>query len=124
MKKKYAFGRPGEVDKLRFPKGYDKGEGREKITTKGVIFEVELVQFIRRNDINHNGSIFKQVLNPPTLKHDHEIPNDLDDVEFSVKAYQGRGDVFARFQGEATYELETRSQLKEVKSNLIKHLVE
>ena len=47
-KKKYAFGRPGEVDKLIFPSGYKTGEGREKITSKGVIYEVELVKFIPR----------------------------------------------------------------------------
>lgn len=59
IKKKYGFGRPGEVDKLLFPKGYEKGPGRDKITTKGVIYEVELVKFIKRSDINHNGSMFK-----------------------------------------------------------------
>lgn len=60
MKKKYAFGRPGEIDKIKFPPGYETGEGRVKITSKSVIFEVELVKFIRRSDVNHNGAMFKQ----------------------------------------------------------------
>jgi len=89
-----------------------------------VIFEVELVKFIRRNDVNHNGSMFKQVLSPPELKHDHEVPCDLDDVEFTVKAYQGRGDVFQKYQGEATYEQESKCQFGDIKSNLVKHLIE
>ncbi len=43
MKSKYAFGRPGEVDKLLFPKAYASGERRAKLTSKKVIYEVELV---------------------------------------------------------------------------------
>ena len=62
IKKKYAFGRPGEVEKLIFPAGYTEGERREKLTSKAVIYEVELVKFIPRQDIEHNGSIFKQIL--------------------------------------------------------------
>jgi hypothetical protein len=62
IKRKYAFGRPGEVDKLRFPAAYSAGERREKLVSKNVIYEVELLQFIPRTDIDHNGSIFKQVL--------------------------------------------------------------
>jgi len=38
MKKKFAFGRPGEVDKLRFPKGFSTSEEdkerRGKLLTK------------------------------------------------------------------------------------------
>lgn len=43
MKQKYAFGRPGEIDKLVFPKAYASGERRAKLTSKKVIYEVELV---------------------------------------------------------------------------------
>jgi hypothetical protein len=66
IKRKYAFGRPGEVDKLRFPAAYSAGERREKLVSKNVIYEVELLQFIPRTDIDHNGSIFKQVLQQST----------------------------------------------------------
>ena len=43
IKKKFAFGRPGEVDKLAFPKDFGEGERRHKLVTKGVIYEVELL---------------------------------------------------------------------------------
>lgn len=84
IKKKYAFGRPGEVEKLTFPQGYEEGDRREKITTKAVIYEVELLQFIPRQDIEHNGSIFKQVLEPQTERYDHETPSNLDEVSATI----------------------------------------
>lgn len=63
MKKKFAFGRPGELDKLRFPIGYSTCEAdqarREKLLNKGVIYEVTLVDFVERNDIDQQGNIFK-----------------------------------------------------------------
>jgi len=46
IKKKYAFGRPGEVEKLIFPHAYSTGDRKNKLITKGVIYEVELVKFI------------------------------------------------------------------------------
>jgi hypothetical protein len=48
IKKRYAFGRPGEVDKLVFPPAYSAGERREKLVSKAVIYEVELLKFIQR----------------------------------------------------------------------------
>lgn len=80
IKRKYAFGRPGEVDKLVFPPNYTEGDRREKLISKAVIYEVELVKFILRQDIEHNGSIFKQTLTQPTDKHDIECPCELDDI--------------------------------------------
>jgi len=42
IKKKYGFGRPGEVDKLRFPKGFSQepqdAERREKLVNKAIIY--------------------------------------------------------------------------------------
>jgi hypothetical protein len=48
IKSKYGFGRPGEVDKLIFPPHYTEGDRKQKLTTKAVIYEVELVKFILR----------------------------------------------------------------------------
>jgi hypothetical protein len=123
-KKKYAFGRPGEIDKLVFPHGYDSGEGREKITSKGVIYEVELVKFVPRTDINHNGSVFKQQLSPPVIKHDHDVPCDLDDVRFTITGTQDRGDIFEPFQGEPSFNLDWEGSLKDVKIPLVYQMVE
>ena len=50
IQKKFGFGRPGEVDKLRFPPGFSESEEdnerRDKITSKGVIYEVTLVDWV------------------------------------------------------------------------------
>jgi len=46
IKKKFAFGRPGEVDKLDFPHEFRQGDRREKLVSKNVIYEVELLQFV------------------------------------------------------------------------------
>jgi hypothetical protein len=94
IKRIYAFGRPGEVEKLVFPNAYKEGDRRSKLTSKAVIYEVELVKFIVREDIDHNGSIFKQTITEPTNKHDVESPNELDDIKAVVQCYQDRGDVF------------------------------
>lgn len=59
IKKKFAFGRPGEVDKLRFPLGYSLSEAdaerRQKLLSKAVIYEVTLLDWEERVDIEANG---------------------------------------------------------------------
>jgi FKBP-type peptidyl-prolyl cis-trans isomerase 2 len=59
MKKKFAFGRPGAVDKLRFPKGFSEepedAERRTKLTTKSVIYEVTLIDWVERIDVDAQG---------------------------------------------------------------------
>ena len=63
IKKKFAFGRPGEVDALRFPPGYSTSEAdserRQKITSKAVIYEVTLVDFVVRQDMEANSKYYK-----------------------------------------------------------------
>ena len=80
---------------------YSTGERREKLVSKNVIYEVELVQFIPREDINHNGSVFKQTLSP---SKQIDTPGDLDEVSVHVTAFQHRGDVFAPFEGSVQFE--------------------
>ena len=70
IKKKFAYGRPGEVDKLDFPPEFVSGERRQKLLTKNVIYEVELLQFVQRLDIEGFGKIFKQIETKPD-KYDH-----------------------------------------------------
>jgi len=70
IKKKFAFGRPGEVEKLDFPFAFSSGERREKLVSKNVIYEVELLQFVQRLDIEGFGKVFKQVETKPD-KYEH-----------------------------------------------------
>jgi hypothetical protein len=70
IKKKFAFGRPGEVEKLDFPPEFKSGERREKLVSKNVIYEVELLQFVQRVDIEGFGKVFKQVeIKPDRYEH-------------------------------------------------------
>ncbi len=48
IKKKFAFGRPGEIDKLKFPPNCDI----EKLKSKAVIYQVTLLKMIARTDID------------------------------------------------------------------------
>lgn len=63
IKKKFAFGRPGEVEALRLPEGYSKAtfdhDRNEKLMTKAVIYEVTMVDFIVRQDMEANGKYYK-----------------------------------------------------------------
>lgn len=91
MKKKYAFGRPGEVDKLRFPKGFttepQDEERRQKLLTKSVIYEVHLIDWIERNDVDADGMIFKQLITK-ARRNEHEHATDhLDVACFDVRFY-------------------------------------
>ncbi len=42
IKKKYGFGRKENVDKLKFPAGYEEegSENRKRLMTKGLIYEI------------------------------------------------------------------------------------
>jgi hypothetical protein len=42
IKKKYGFGRKENVDKLKFPAGYEVegSENRKRLMTKGLIYEI------------------------------------------------------------------------------------
>jgi len=48
-----------------------------------VIYEVELLHFVQRLDVDGQGKIFKQV-EIKADKYDHQVPADLDDVDFTV----------------------------------------
>lgn len=54
IKKKFGFGRPGEVDKLQFPATAGV-EVVEKLKSKNVIYEVELIKMVQRIDVEGNG---------------------------------------------------------------------
>jgi hypothetical protein len=91
IKKKFAFGRPGEVEALRMPHGYSElpadAERIQKLKTKQVIYEVTLIDFVVRQDMEANGKYYKQVWKK-ARKNEFELPNTpLDEVVFSVKCF-------------------------------------
>jgi hypothetical protein len=77
--KKFAFGRPGEVDKLRFPVGYSDSEAdkerREKLLSKNIIYEVTLLDWIHRMDLDADTLVFKEFVKEAGKK-EYELPNE------------------------------------------------
>lgn len=88
IKKKYGFGRKENVDKLKFPKGYEEEgtENRNKLMSKGLIYEIQLVDWVERNDIDADGNFLKTFINKPSKK-DWEKPTDKDEVKLNIRMY-------------------------------------
>ena len=92
IQKKHGFGRIGEVDKLRFPRGFSESEEdaerRAKLTSKAVIYEVTLVDWVQRMDMEANGLMWKQTSVKPG-KREYELPNeDFDEVVYNMRLWQ------------------------------------
>jgi hypothetical protein len=90
--KKHAFGRIGEVDKLRFPRGYSTSEAdaerRAKLTSKAVIYEVTMIDWVERMDMEANGLMYKQVVKKADKK-EYELPNEeFDEVTYNMRLWQ------------------------------------
>ena len=79
IQKKFAFGRPGEVDKLRFPPGFsdseDDADRRAKLLSKAVIYEVTMLDWIERTDMEANSLIHKQYVEEASKK-EFELANE------------------------------------------------
>lgn len=84
IKRKYGFGRKENVDKLRFPVGYqEEGENRTRLMTKSIIYEVELVDFIERVDIEANGNLLKTFVTKPQSR-EWERPSEKDELTLTI----------------------------------------
>ena len=93
IKRKYGFGRKENVDKLKFPPGYEEeGENRQRLITKGIIYEVKLLDLVERIDIEANGNLLKSYIKKPPTK-EWERPSDRDEIHFSIKAYYDKEQV-------------------------------
>ena len=88
IKKKHGFGRPLRVEVLRFPTGWGEegSEKRKRLTGETIIYEVEMVDFIPRTDIEANGNFYKYIEEVPD-KSEWETPTDQDEikVDFEIK---------------------------------------
>jgi len=83
-KKKYGFGRKLQVEKLRFPPGFqEEGESRTRLLSKGVIYEVHLLDWTDRTDIDGNGCFLKTIVTPADYK-EYQKPTERDEVVITV----------------------------------------
>lgn len=87
IKRKYGFGRKENVDKLKFPLGYEEeGPKRERLMKKGIIYEVKLLDWVERVDIEANGNFLKTFIHKPESK-EWERPSDRDEISVSFKIF-------------------------------------
>ena len=122
IKKKFGFGRPGEVDKLAFPATAGV-ELVEKMKSKNVIYEVELMNMCQRIDVEGNGQMFKQQY-VRADRGNFERPNAAtDEVTVKCEIYQNKLDMFEEWQGETT-PFEYTGELKKIESPLMVKLIE
>lgn len=88
IKPKHGFGRPLRVEELNFPKGWEEGEKRKRLTGETIIYEVELVDYVRRQDLEANGNFLKY-LDEPAESHEWETPKDQDEIVLDIDFRQG-----------------------------------
>ena len=81
-KKMYGYGRKENIDKLIFPPGLDEAL-RQRLVTKGLIYEVKLLDWVDRADIDGKGNFLKTVVKAAPKK-EWELPADRDEVTFKV----------------------------------------
>ena len=104
IKKKYGFGRKLNTEALKFPVGYEEidSEKRKRLMTKGIIYEVRLVDWVERVDIEGDGVFLKTYLVKPVLK-EWEKPTEMDECVINVKAFYSTDDVFYTKENWSTY---------------------
>ena len=82
---------------MRFPPGFSleeqDAECRAKITSKAVIYEVTLLDYTERMDMEANTMFYKQSLNK-AKKSEFEMPNgELDEITVNMKIWQNKDEV-------------------------------
>lgn len=61
IKKSYHFSTTIDPEKLRIPKGWEEGDKLKRLQTKGIIYEIELIDWKIRDDITNDGQLVKFV---------------------------------------------------------------
>lgn len=77
---------------MRFPKGYEdpNSDNYKRLTTKGIIYEVKLLDWVERVDIEADGMFLKTYIHKPDKK-EWEKPTDRDEIAISVRIYYEEG---------------------------------
>lgn len=88
IKPKYGFGREDNGDKLKWPKGYEEleSENRKKLTSKGIIYEVKLLDWIEREDLEADGNFLKTFIQKGEKK-EWEKPTEIDEITINLRLF-------------------------------------
>lgn len=85
IKPKWAYGRPESQGLLRYPAGWDNPEGRETIGKRRVYFEVKLLDWCVKHDLDGDSSIIKSIFNKGI---GYDRPYNYDEFTIDLKIYQ------------------------------------
>ena len=115
--KKHGFGRTGELECLRFPRGFstseEDAERRTKLTTKGIIYDCTMVDWIERMDMEANGLMYKQTMVKPPKK-EYELPNEqYDECMYSMRIWQSPTDSLFDASEDFQFDLADEEEKKE-----------
>lgn len=87
IKKSLAYGRKEDLLKIKIPLAFEEeGPKREKLLSKGIIFEIKLHDWIEREDVNVDGNFLKRWINKPK-KREWEKAAEIDEFRVNLKAY-------------------------------------
>ncbi|TNV81229.1 hypothetical protein FGO68_gene13209 [Halteria grandinella] len=80
-KKRYGF-----KQNMRMPKGFEgESELRQRLLSKGIIYEVKLHEWVDRTDLLGDGCLLKRQIQDGNKK-DWEKPTDRDEIVFNLRA--------------------------------------
>jgi hypothetical protein len=82
IKPKSAFGHPDYQEQLQFPKGWDSGDKKATIMKRRTFYEVHLIDWVVRHDLDGDGILIKTIEEPGT---GYERCQEFDDIVIDLK---------------------------------------
>ncbi len=85
VKPKWGYARPEGQGILQYPQGWDTKEGRTMLQKRRIYYEVKLVDWEVRHDLDGDGMIIKTIHNKGV---GYDRPFEFDEMTLDVKTYQ------------------------------------
>jgi hypothetical protein len=84
VKPSWGYGCVKNKEKLAIPRGWTTEEKRKELETRRVFFNVKLVDWVVRHDINGDSLMVKSILKKG---QGYDRPSNYDEVTFDLKIY-------------------------------------
>lgn len=85
IKPKWAYGRLEQKGLIHYPQGWDTPEQIEVISKRRVYYELKLIDWAIRHDLDGDGLLIKTILNRGTGL---DRPFDFDEIKVDLKIFQ------------------------------------
>jgi hypothetical protein len=86
VKPKWGYGREDNKEALVYPEGWNTPEGREILQKRRLYYEVKLLDWSVKHDLDGDGMIIKTIHNKGI---GYDRPYDYDELTVNLKIYQG-----------------------------------